>query len=102
MGLSSCINFFSPVLCNPKVHGILGKNKFMRTIIVLLFSGWLITAFMPHTQLQITGHVYDENGQPLNGVVITEKGKSIGTTTTPMAIFRSPFRTKPKCLYFLL
>jgi Ca-activated chloride channel homolog len=72
----------------------------MRTIIVLLFSGWLITAFMPHTQLQITGHVYDDNGQPLNGVVITEKGKSIGTTTDANGYFSITVSDETKVLVF--
>jgi Ca-activated chloride channel family protein len=59
----------------------------MRSIISLLFSVWLLAAFLPKEPMQVTGYVYDSQGVPVNGVSVTIKGKNIGTTTDAAGYF---------------
>lgn len=47
----------------------------------LLLTAFILLTFTCYAQVQITGQVKDETGQPLPGVNITIKGTSNGTTT---------------------
>lgn len=59
----------------------------MRTIIVLLISGWLLTAFLPSAQIQVSGRVLDETGQPIAHASVIIKGTTIGTSTDQNGYF---------------
>lgn len=59
----------------------------MRTIIALLFSGWLLAAFLPKAQVQVTGYVLDDQGSPVVGASVIEKGTNTATTTDNKGYF---------------
>ena len=59
----------------------------MRTIIALLFSGWLLTAFLPKAQVEVTGYVLDEQSKPIANVTVMEKGTRTAATTDNKGYF---------------
>jgi Ca-activated chloride channel family protein len=59
----------------------------MRTIIALLFSGWLLTAFLPTAQIEITGQIVDKEGAPVPFASIIIKGTSKGVSADQFGYF---------------
>ncbi|MFN9782434.1 MAG: von Willebrand factor type A domain-containing protein, partial [Sphingobacteriales bacterium] len=59
----------------------------MRTIIALLFSGWLLTAFLPTAQIEITGQIVDKEGAPVPFASIIVKGTSKGVSADQFGYF---------------
>ncbi len=59
----------------------------MRTIIALLFSGWLLTAFLPHAQVQITGQIVDDKGAPIPFATVVIKGTNKGVAADQNGFF---------------
>jgi Ca-activated chloride channel family protein len=59
----------------------------MRTIIALLFSGWLLTAFLPTTQIEITGQIVDKDGAPVPFASIIIKGTTKGVSADQFGYF---------------
>lgn len=59
----------------------------MRTLIALLLSGWLLAAFLPKTQLTVTGYVHDDQGNPVVNATVMVKGSKIATTTDLQGYF---------------
>jgi Ca-activated chloride channel homolog len=72
----------------------------MRTIIALLFSGWLLTAFLPKAQVQVTGYVLDDKGNPIIHATVMEKGTSMATTTDNKGYFSIKVASEKSILVF--
>lgn len=72
----------------------------MRTIIALLFSGWLLTAFLPNAQVQVTGYVLDDKGNPVIHATVMEKGTSMATTTDNNGYFSIKVASEKSVLVF--
>jgi|694.fasta_scaffold63983_5 Ca-activated chloride channel family protein len=72
----------------------------MRTIIALLFSGWLLTAFLPNTQVQVTGYVLDDKGNPIANATVMEKGTNTGTSTDNKGYFTIKVASEKSILVF--